>query len=114
ELLRLYHDADVLFAQLLRSDLHAATAAPSKLLEYMAAGRPIVYAGEGSAAELVSDARAGVVVPPGDAQAVLRAIAGLDETERERLGRAARARAEASPTRVDHLRRLAALVAELA
>jgi len=114
QLVGLYHDADVLFAQLLRSELHSTTAAPSKLLEYMAAGRPIVYAGEGSAAEIVSSAGAGVVVPPGDADAVVHAIAGLDETERERLGRAARAAAEASPTRVDHLRRLAALVAELA
>src|SRR5207245_1974045 len=51
-LVELYHTSDVLFAQLQRSELHRITAAPSKLQEYMAAGRFIVYAGEGSAAEL--------------------------------------------------------------
>jgi colanic acid biosynthesis glycosyl transferase WcaI len=113
ELARLYHGADVLFAQLQRSELHAATAAPSKLLEYMAAGRPIVYAGEGAAAEFVTAAGAGVVVAPGDAAAIVSALAALSPAERLRLGRAGRAYAEASPTRVDHLRRLAELVQEL-
>lgn len=114
ELVRLYHGADVLFAQLLPSELHATTAAPSKLLEYMAAGRPVVYAGEGAAARLVLDAGAGVVVPPGDAAAIANALDGLSADERLRLGRSARAHAEASPTRLDHMRRLADLVAGIA
>jgi glycosyltransferase involved in cell wall biosynthesis len=110
ELVRRYHESDVLFAQLQRSELHAATAAPSKLLEYMAAGRPIVYAGEGSAAALVERAGAGIVVPPGDAPAVAEAVASLSPDERLRLGAAARAYAESLPTRVEAMRRLAALV----
>ncbi|HET7137535.1 MAG TPA: glycosyltransferase family 4 protein [Gaiellaceae bacterium] len=112
-LVALYHDADVLFAQLQRSELHAVTAAPSKLLEYMAAGRPLVYAGEGTAAELVRAAGAGVVVEPGDAAAIAAAITSLGVEERLRLGRAARAFAEASPTRVDHMRRLTELLGML-
>jgi len=114
ELVRLYRRSDVLFAQLQRSELHAVTAAPSKLLEYMAAGRPIVYAGEGSAAALVERADAGVVVPPGDAAAIASALTTLTHDERIRLGRAARAYAEAVPTRVEAMRRLAALVVEQA
>jgi glycosyltransferase involved in cell wall biosynthesis len=76
----------------------------------MAAGRPIVYAGEGSAAALVERAGAGIVVPPGDAPAVAEAVASLSPDERLRLGAAARAYAESLPTRVEAMRRLAALV----
>jgi glycosyltransferase involved in cell wall biosynthesis len=114
ELAALYHEADVLFAQLQRSELHRVTAAPSKLLEYMAAGRPIVYGGEGSAAELVERACAGIVVAPGDAAAVVRALEDLTPERRRSLGEAARAHAEASPTRVDEMRALARTAASLA
>lgn len=107
ELARSYHDADVLFAQLQRSDLHTTTAAPSKLLEYMAAGRPIVYAGDGAAARLVEESGAGRAVRPGDVEAIRDALLSLDREERLRLGRAARARAEQAPTRVEEMRRLA-------
>ena len=113
-LVALYHTADVLFAQLQRSELHRITAAPSKLQEYMAAGRFIVYAGEGSAAELVERSGAGVVVPPGDGQAVVAALASSTPEERRAHGEAARAYAERLPTRVEEMRRLARLVVSLA
>jgi putative colanic acid biosynthesis glycosyltransferase WcaI len=113
ELAQSYHRADVLFAQLQRSDLHTATASPSKLLEYMAAGRPIVYAGDGLAAEFVRNAGAGPTVPPGDVEAIRSAVVQLDRDERLRLGRAARAYAESAPSRLDEMRRLAALVESL-
>lgn len=113
-LVALYHTADVLFAQLQRSELHRTTAAPSKLQEYMAAGRFIVYAGEGSAAELVERSGAGVVVPPGDGQAVVAALASSTPESRRAHGEAARAYAERLPTRVEEMRRLAQLVVSLA
>ncbi|HST14855.1 MAG TPA: glycosyltransferase family 4 protein [Gaiellaceae bacterium] len=113
-LVDLYHTADVLFAQLQRSELHRITAAPSKLQEYMAAGRFIVYAGEGSAAELVERAAAGVVVPPGDAAAIVAALATVTTAERIARGESARAYAESLPSRVDEMRRLATLIGSLA
>ncbi|MGN6798396.1 MAG: glycosyltransferase family 4 protein [Gaiellaceae bacterium] len=113
-LVELYHASDVLFAQLQRSELHRITAAPSKLQEYMAAGRFIVYAGEGSAADLVERAGAGVVVPPGDTDAIVATLANTTPVERIARGEAARAYAESLPSRVDEMRRLATLVRALA
>jgi glycosyltransferase involved in cell wall biosynthesis len=97
-LVRLYHSSDVLFAQLRSSELHTLTAAPSKLLEYMAAARPIVYAG---------------VAAPGDAAAILHAIETLTPEKRMLCGRRARAYVEQLPSRADEMRRFATIVAEL-
>ncbi len=113
-LVELYHTSDVLFAQLQRSELHRITAAPSKLQEYMAAGRFIVYAGEGSAAELVERAGAGVVVPSGDTGAIVAALTTVTTEERIAHGTSARAYAESLPSRVDEMRRLATLTRSLA
>jgi glycosyltransferase involved in cell wall biosynthesis len=113
-LVELYHASDVLFAQLQRSELHRITAAPSKLQEYMAAGRFIVYAGEGYAADLVERAGAGVVVPPGDSGAIVQALTNVTPAERIAGGESARAYAESVPSRVDEMRRLATLVRSLA
>lgn len=113
-LVELYQTSDVLFAQLQRSELHRITAAPSKLQEYMAAGRFIVYAGEGSTAELVERAGAGVVVPPGDTGAIVAALATVTTEERIARGKSARAYAESLPSRVDEMRRLATLTRSLA
>jgi len=54
---------------------------PSKLISYLAAGRPIVCsAPAGSAAcRVVQEAEAGIVVPPGDAAALAAAISRLAE-----------------------------------
>jgi len=63
-------------------------ALPTKLLEYMAAGRPVVAAAAGQVAELVSFAEAGIVCPPEDAAAVATAVRRLasDEAEGRRMG----------------------------
>lgn len=113
DLVGLYHSADVLFAQLRSSELHARTAAPSKLLEYMAAGRPIVYAGEGTAAQLIQTSESGLVAPPGDAAAIVKAMASMTEEDRRRLGRNARSYVEGIPTRSDEMLRLADIVRRL-
>ena len=61
---------------LVRSELMRG-ARPSKLFPALASGVPIVYSGEGEGAQLVSDAQAGVVVPPENAVALAEAMRGL-------------------------------------
>jgi glycosyltransferase involved in cell wall biosynthesis len=50
---------------------------PVKLFEYMAAGRPIVYAGRGIAADLLRELGCAETVPPEDPRAIRDAVAGL-------------------------------------
>jgi glycosyltransferase involved in cell wall biosynthesis len=54
-----------------------ATVYPNKVFDYMAAGRPVVLAIDGVVREVVEEARAGLFVPPGDAQALALSILGL-------------------------------------
>jgi D-inositol-3-phosphate glycosyltransferase len=63
--------------------------------EAMAFGRPVVAASGGALLELVADGETGLLVPPRDAPALRGAVERLlaDADLRERLGRAARARA---------------------
>ena len=58
-------DADILFASL-RPEKSLAAAMPSKIWEYMAAGKPVLFAGEGEAAEAVERAKAGLTVTYGN------------------------------------------------
>jgi glycosyltransferase involved in cell wall biosynthesis len=113
-LVELYHTSDILFAQLRSSDLHSRTAAPSKLLEYMAAGRPIVYAGAGLAADLIRRSGGGRVVSACDAAAIAGEFESMTEGDRLLLGRCARRFVEGLPTRLDEMRRLASIVQDLA
>jgi glycosyltransferase involved in cell wall biosynthesis len=64
---------------------------PLKVLEYMAAGRPVVASAIGQLNELIEPDRTGLLVTPGDADALTRAIAELagDPDRREALGAAA-------------------------
>lgn len=61
---------------------------PSKVFEYFAAGRPVVAAVAGETADIVRRSGAGIVVPPEDAPALVRALRQLvdDPNLRERLG----------------------------
>jgi glycosyltransferase involved in cell wall biosynthesis len=70
---------------------------PVSVLEAMAAELPVVASNVGGLAELVVDGETGVLVPPGDAQALADALTRLiqDPELRRRLGAAGRARAEA-------------------
>jgi glycosyltransferase involved in cell wall biosynthesis len=65
--------ADALLVHLQRSEL-SDYVIPTKTNAYLAAGRPIVMAMEGAAAELVRDARAGMIVPPADPRALVSAV----------------------------------------
>jgi glycosyltransferase involved in cell wall biosynthesis len=69
---------------------------PTKLFEYMAAGRPIVASAVGQIAEVLVDEHSALLVPPDDPEALCLAIVRLvdDACLRVRLGRAARQAAE--------------------
>jgi len=64
-------------------------------LEGMASGLPIVASAVGGFVECVEDGKTGLLVPPGDSQALAAAISSLveDRELRERLGAAGRDRA---------------------
>jgi colanic acid biosynthesis glycosyl transferase WcaI len=55
----------------------SAVVRPVRLINAMAAGVPVVYAGSGEGADLVRVADAGIVTPPGDGQAMAAAIRKL-------------------------------------
>jgi colanic acid biosynthesis glycosyl transferase WcaI len=73
---------------------HARTSVPSKVLGYMAAGRPVIAAVDldSETARLVHAAGAGWVVPPGDPNSLARALHELerDEDARHRCGQSGR------------------------
>ncbi len=65
------------------------TVIPTKVLEFMACGRPVILGVEGQARELVEKADCGVCVPPEDSASLAGAIERLynDAELRKRLGR---------------------------
>lgn len=75
------------------------TSVPSKILAYMAAGKPVVAAApaESETAREVTASGAGIVVPPADGRAMSEAIRRLmdDGVARGRMGNDARARVSA-------------------
>ena len=73
---------------------------PTKLFEYMAAGKAIVASRLGQIGDVLEDDRTALLVPPGDAGALADALARLagDAALRDRLGRAARDAAVARHT----------------
>jgi glycosyltransferase involved in cell wall biosynthesis len=68
---------------------------PNAVLEYMAAGRPIVATAVGATSELIGNGEQGLLVPPGDPAALAGGITRLvdDAALAQRLGEAARQRA---------------------
>jgi glycosyltransferase involved in cell wall biosynthesis len=84
----IFSSADALLIHL-RKDSLGAVGIPQKTQAYLAAGRPIVMAVDGEAADLVHDAHAGIICspedPPGIASAV-RALFQLSAGERQAMG----------------------------
>jgi glycosyltransferase involved in cell wall biosynthesis len=68
---------------------------PLVALEAMAAGRPVIASSVGGLPDLVRDGITGILVPPGDVQALRASIAQLlrDPEQRSRMGEAGRQRA---------------------
>lgn len=90
ELLRLYERCAVVVCPSRREGYGMVCA------EAMAHGRPVVASAVGGLLDLVADGETGVLVPPGDVPALRAALERLlgDRPLRERLGAAARTRAE--------------------
>ncbi|OON73491.1 glycosyltransferase [Streptomyces tsukubensis] len=89
---------------------------PSKLTSYFAAGRPVVasVAGEGGTAQEVLRSGAGVLVPPEDPEALLKAVRRLadDPAAAGALGEAGPRHVAAHLTREAGLARIDALIEE--
>jgi glycosyltransferase involved in cell wall biosynthesis len=91
----LYAESDV--AVVMLRDLPIfEDALPTKLLEAMAAGRPVLLAARGEAARLVEAESCGLIVPPEDPRALAGALAELaaDPARRAAMGAAGRRAAE--------------------
>lgn len=89
EMPALLRAADALVVHLRRSEI-AEHAVPTKILSYLAAGRPVLCATSGAAAELIRAAKAGVTIAPGDSRALADAVVqlqSLSADDREQLGR---------------------------
>jgi glycosyltransferase involved in cell wall biosynthesis len=68
------------------------TVIPSKMLEFMSCGRPLILAVDGQARKILQEAKAGIFVEPEDVEALTRAVLRLS-TDRglcEALGRGGR------------------------
>jgi len=102
----LYAESDV--AVVMLRDLPIFEGAlPTKLLEAMAAGKPVLLSARGEAARLVEAESCGVVVPPEDPRALAAALAALaaDPARRAAMGAAGRQAAERDFGRDAWLRR---------
>jgi lipopolysaccharide/colanic/teichoic acid biosynthesis glycosyltransferase/glycosyltransferase involved in cell wall biosynthesis len=82
-------DADVCVATT-RAHVFSGETIPVKIFDYLACGRPVVAAVSGDAAEIVEGSGGGIVVTPGDGEALAGAVTRLaaDPALRERLGAA--------------------------
>ena len=74
--------ADALLVHLKKDQLFKITI-PSKTQAYLAAGKPIIMAVEGDAADLVEQAMAGYVCAPEDARAIAECVKKLCEMSQE-------------------------------
>lgn len=75
---------------------HWGEGLPNALLEYLAAGRPVVATRVGAIPDLVREGREGLLVDRGDPDGLAESVATLlrDDQRREEMGQAARSRAE--------------------
>ncbi len=69
-------EADVLFFNLLAKDTFKYGISSNKLFDYLASGRPVIFASNASN-NPVEEAKAGITVPPEDPEAIAEAIINL-------------------------------------
>ena len=110
-LLEHYRAADILFAQVRSTPTLDQTAMPSKLMEYMASGRPVIYAGNGHAAAEIERIGSGLAVPPEEPQAIETAIQALLGDPRRAVALGAAGRAYARSRREERVLSTALLAA---
>jgi colanic acid biosynthesis glycosyl transferase WcaI len=113
-LIDLYRQSDALVAHVRSSPTIDATMIPIKLFEYMATGKPIIYAGKGIAAELLREVGCAVTVTPGEPAAMSTAIAELlkDPERMRELGGRGRSRVRSDFHREQLMERLASVLKE--
>ena len=89
EVQRLYQACDILVLPSIVQEGH-----PLVICEAMAAGKPVIASQVGGIPETVVNGKTGILVPPGDAEALASAIHRLveDRNLREQMGHAARQR----------------------
>lgn len=92
EIIEYYRRADILFNQTRDRKILNETVLSAKLFEYMAVGKPIVYAGHGLAASFLREAGCAAVVPPHDPPAIAEALRRLtaDKAKMHKMGAAGR------------------------
>jgi colanic acid biosynthesis glycosyl transferase WcaI len=92
ERIPLFINASDVCLVLLRKAGLFSTVLPSKMLEFMACGRPVVLGVDGQARKILEQAQAGIYVPPGDPSALTQAVIDLhrDPNLRETLGEGGR------------------------
>lgn len=94
QLVGLLVDADALILPMMPFDSHDA-GVPTKLLEYMSCGRPIICGSRGESARIVENAKCGIVYPPSDSRSLVEAIQKLkDSPFKEEMGQNGRLYAE--------------------
>lgn len=91
-LARHYRDSDVLVSHTRSTPTLDEIVYPAKTFEYFATRRPVVHAGTGWAAELLRERDIAVIVPPGDAAALVGGIEQVLAAPDVARARAARAR----------------------
>jgi glycosyltransferase involved in cell wall biosynthesis len=108
--------SDVCLVLLKKTELFK-TVIPTKMLEFMACGRPVILGVDGQARQIVEEARGGIVIEPENAEALVAAIRKLagDAESRKELGDRGRAyiverysRGKTAEIYLDVLRRLLA------
>jgi glycosyltransferase involved in cell wall biosynthesis len=88
---------------------------PNKLFDFLASARPVIVAGRGESADLVTRARAGMVVEPGSPESLSNAICIFQETdpsERDQMGANGRQYVKENFSREAHAARLIDIVNE--
>lgn len=87
ELPRYFSIATAALVTLKKNPLFEGTR-PAKMFPAMAAGKPVIYSGEGEGARLISESQCGIVVSPEDSDALTEAVAGMadDCASAEQMG----------------------------
>lgn len=106
-----YNQSDILYAQLAPE---YAGAMPSKLYEYLATGKFVLYSGQAQAAEILAGFEHNKVIPPCDANALIAALRGLQgEAAVGKLSLANRNKIEQKYIREDAAEKLASAIYSL-
>lgn len=89
----LLHQMDALYIGLQRQPLFRFGVSPNKLMDYMMAAKPVIFAID-APNDMVAEAGGGISIPPEDSGAIADAaekLAALPKEERERMGQRGRA-----------------------